>query len=95
MFQTHLTFIKKLVTYMLEIIAIFTLGKAIKKIVQAKGFSATKYILLMVFFWISFEFLGLFLGMVVFGDRLVPIYLLALLGAVLGGYLSYHIAKTA
>ncbi len=79
---------------MLEIIAIFALGKAIKKIVEAKGFSATKYILLMVFFWISFEFLGFVLGIIIFGEGLSA-YLMALPGAAAGGYLSYNIAKNA
>lgn len=79
---------------MLELIAIFTLGKAIKKMVQAKGLKATKYILLMIFFWLSFEFLGMVLGIVIFGEGLAA-YLLALPGAALGGYLSYTIAKNA
>lgn len=79
---------------MLEIIAIFTLGKAIKNKVQAKGLKATKYILLMVFFWLSFEFLGMVLGIIIFGEGLEA-YLLALPGAALGGYLGYTIAKNA
>lgn len=79
---------------MLEIIAIFILGKAIKNKVEAKGLKATKYILLMVFFWLSFEFLGFVLGNIIFGEGLAS-YLLALPGAVLGGYLGYNIAKNA
>lgn len=79
---------------MLEIIAIFTLGKWIKNSVNAKGLKATKYILLMIFFWISFEFLGMVLGIIIFGEGLQA-YLLALPGAALGGYLSYTIAKNA
>lgn len=79
---------------MLELIAIFTLGKSIKKMVQAKGLKATKYILLMVFFWLSFEFLGMVLGIIIFGEGLEA-YLFALPGAALGGYLSYTIAKNA
>lgn len=79
---------------MLELIAIFILGKAIKKMVHAKGLKATKYILLMIFFWLSFEFLGMVLGIIIFGEGLTA-YLLALPGAALGAYLSYTIAKNA
>ncbi len=79
---------------MLEIIAIFIVGKAIKNMVLAKGLKATKYILLMVFFWLSFEFLGLMLGIIIFGNEFTA-YLLAIPGAALGGYLGYNIAKNA
>lgn len=79
---------------MLEIIAIFVLGKAIKKIALEKELKPTKYILIMIFFWLSFEFLGIVLGFVLFEDGLIP-YLLALPAAALGGYLSYTIVKNA
>ncbi len=79
---------------MLEIIAIIYLGRTIKKIALKKGLKPTKYILLMVFFWLSFEFLGMVIGFIIFKDGLMP-YLLALPGAALGGYLSYTIVKNA
>ncbi len=79
---------------MLEIIAIIALGRAIKKIALEKGLKPTKYILLMVFFWLSFEFLGMIIGFAIFGDGLIP-YLIALPAAGLGGYLSYTIVKNA
>lgn len=79
---------------MLEIIAIIFLGRLIKKIVNEKDLNATKYILLMVFFWMSFEFLGLMLGTIILGEGLES-YFIALIGAALGGYLGYYIAKNA
>jgi len=79
---------------MLEIIAIIALGRTIKKIALEKGLKPTKYILLMVFFWLSFEFLGMVIGFIIFGDGLIP-YLLALPAAALGGYFSYTIVKNA
>ena len=79
---------------MLEIIAIIALGKSISKIIRAKGLKPLKYILLMVFLWITFEFVGLVIGTLLFGEG-IGAYLMALPGAALGGYLSYRIAVNA
>jgi len=79
---------------MLEIIAIFSLGKSIKVTVEEKGLKPLKYILLLIAMWIGFEILGGILGALLFGNGL-GIYIFALLGAAFGGYLSYNIAKNA
>ncbi len=79
---------------MLEIIAIIYLGRTIKKIAIEKELKPSKYILLMVFFWLSFEFLGMVIGFMIFRDGLMP-YLLALPGAALGGYVGYYFVKNA
>ena len=77
---------------MLELIGIIVLAKAIKRIVNEKGLKAFWYVLLMVVLWLSFEVIGLFVGMIIFGDVMMG-YLLAFPGAALGAYISYRIAK--
>lgn len=79
---------------MLELIGIITLGKAIQKIVTEKGLKPTKYILLMVILWLGFEVIGLFVGMILFGNVMTG-YLLAFPGAAMGGYISYSVARNA
>lgn len=79
---------------MLEIIAIIVLSSNIKLIAQGKNLKPAKYIILMVFLWIFLEFLGAIIGTIVFGEGLAA-YPFALIGAALGGFLGYIIAKNA
>lgn len=79
---------------MIELIIIFTLGKSISGIIRDKGRKPFKYVLLMILMWVGFEFLGAFIGAMIFGEGLI-VYPFALGGAALGGYLSYNIAKNA
>ena len=68
------------------------MGKSIRDIIREKGLKPHKYIILMIVMWFGFEVIGGILGTVLFGGGIV-VYLLALAGAALGGYLSYNIAK--
>ncbi len=79
---------------MLEIIAAVFLGREIKKIVEAKGLKATRYIVIMIALWVGLEFTGAIIGTLMFGDGGM-VYLFAILGAIVGAYLSYTIAKNA
>ncbi|MCB0651483.1 MAG: hypothetical protein KDC85_09435 [Saprospiraceae bacterium] len=79
---------------MLEIIAAVFLGKEIKKIVEAKGLKATKYIVIMVALWLGLEITGSVIGAMIYGEGGM-LYLFALLGAALGAYISYTIAVNA
>lgn len=79
---------------MLEIIAIIALGKSISKIVKEKGLNPTKYVIIMVVMWIGFEILGSLIGAILYGEGMV-VYLFALSGAAIGGFLSYQLAKNA
>lgn len=53
---------------MLEIIAAVFLGKEIKKIVEAKGLKATKYIVIMVALWLGLEITGSVIGAMIYGE---------------------------
>ena len=79
---------------MLEIIAIISLSKKIKRIVIEKNLKPTKYIVIMVLLWISLEFFGAIAGTIFFGEDFV-VYLFALTGAGLGALLGYTIANNA
>jgi hypothetical protein len=80
---------------MLEIIALVYLGKEIKKIVEAKGLKATKYIVIMITLWVGLELTGAIVGTLVAGEQQLTMYLFAITGAAFGGYLSYRVAVNA
>lgn len=79
---------------MIELLAIIMLGKTISSVVREKGLKPIKYVLIMLVLWIGLEFIGAILGLIFLGGGLKS-YPFALLGAILGGYLSYNIAKNA
>lgn len=79
---------------MLEIIAIIALGKSISRIAKEKGRKPTMFVLIMVLMWIGFEITGAMIGAIFFGEGLM-VYVLALMGAALGGLGAYLIAKSA
>jgi hypothetical protein len=62
--------------------------------VKEHGFTPGKYVFMMVIFWIGLELLGAMIGMAVFGERMAA-YPLGLLGAAIGAFISYQIAKSA
>ena len=74
---------------MLELIAMFSLGKTIRNVALEKGLKPLRFILNMIFLWVGLELLFAFIGMSVFGN-LMGAYFCALGGAVLGGYLGYR-----
>ena len=74
---------------MLELIAMFSLGKTIRAIAMEKGLKPLRYILNMIFLWIGLELLFAFIGMSLFGN-MMGAYFCALAGAAFGGYLGYR-----
>ncbi|MBL3656516.1 hypothetical protein [Fulvivirga sediminis] len=79
---------------MLEIFAIIFICRKNSEIVKNKGLKPTKYIIFTVVLWILFEIIGMFLGMIVVQDSVAG-YIFALIGAALGGFIAYQIAKNA
>ena len=61
---------------------------------KSKGIKSLKYVLLMIFMWLGFEFIGVIIGTILVGGGLAA-YPFGIAGAVLGAYLSYNIAKNA
>jgi hypothetical protein len=84
---------------MLEILALILLTKEIGKIVEAKGHKSGKFKWMTVGLWLGGEItgmvVGMFLAMLLGGDESTQciIYIIALLGAVLGAGTAYLIAK--
>ena len=70
---------------MLEIIALIFLTKEISKIAVAKGLKPSTWKIYTVLAWIAGEFIGAFIGGMIFGiDNIFSIILLALAGAITG-----------
>jgi hypothetical protein len=74
---------------MLELIAMFSLGKTIGNIALEKGLKPLRFILSMIFMWIAMELLFAFVGMSLFGN-VMGAYFCVLGGAAFGGYLGYR-----
>jgi uncharacterized protein YcfJ len=79
---------------MLEIIAIISVSKTIREIALSKRLKPAKYIIIMIVLWLGFELLGGIIGAIIFGAGLES-YLIAIVGAGIGGYLGYNIAQKA
>ena len=67
---------------MLEIIGIYFASKNIAEIAQSKGYSAGLYRFLTFLCWFGGELLGAVLGIILFGEESLIIYLVALGGAI-------------
>lgn len=71
---------------MLEIIILVFLTKKIGEIAISKGLPSGRWKLYTVLAWIAAEFIGAFVGVLIFGyDNLVSCFLLAVAGAI-GSY---------
>lgn len=83
---------------MLEIAALIWLFLKLKGMLELKG-RGKGLAFLGPLFWLLGEFLGAFAGAVILAmveiDNVILVYLFALLGAAIGGYLAYLIVKTA
>lgn len=77
---------------MLEILGIFYLCNANKKNALARGCKPGLYIGLTIGFWLGFEFLSIFVG-AFNGLETTALYPLAIFSALLGGLISYILAK--
>lgn len=78
---------------MLEIIALVWLWRVNGANARAKGQRAAKYRIITFVLWFGLEIFGVFVGETICRDSIMVAYILGILGAVLGGFLSYHIAK--
>lgn len=85
---------------MLEIIALIYLWRANGANARMRGKKAIKYQLLTLALWFGMELLGVVLGMMLTGTffsadyAIYGSYLFGIIGAVLGGLLSYNLAKS-
>ena len=79
---------------MLEIVVLVLLWKLNGRIVREKGLPTKKYHILTIVLWFAFEFVGIGAGLMITESFFSAVYF-GLLGASLGGYLSYRIAKNA
>lgn len=84
---------------MLEIIALIWLWRVNGANARAKGQRAGKYRIITFALWFGLEFLGSFIGVTLCSilspgmNSFMIAYVLGVLGAALGGFLSYQIAK--
>ncbi|MFH6985292.1 hypothetical protein [Marinoscillum sp. 108] len=74
---------------MLELIAMFSIGKTIRNIAVEKRLKPSPFIVNMVLLWLGFEFVGAFIGLTIF-NNLMGGYFCGLAGAAIGGYLGYQ-----
>ncbi len=79
---------------MLELMAIFILGKAIQGLVEPKGLSPLKYVIVMLVLWASLEYVGVILGAKIF-DRVIYVYTFGLAFGAIGGIIGYQYARLA
>ena len=79
---------------MLEIICLILLWRLNGKIAREKGLPTRKYHLMTIALWFLFEFIGIFVGMMITDSFFSAVYF-GLLGASLGGFLSYRMVKKA
>ncbi|HLO16486.1 MAG TPA: hypothetical protein VK206_16760 [Anaerolineales bacterium] len=81
---------------MLEILVLIVLTRRIGTIVEPKGYKSGGYKLLAVLLWFGGEILGAIIGAVIARrdeSAQCLIYLIALTGAAIGGFIAYAIAK--
>jgi len=76
---------------MIEIILLVFLSKKIANMASEKGYSGGLYRFLTFLIWFVFEIIGGVIGILVFGEGL-PVYVVAIIGAILGYALIYYIA---
>lgn len=79
---------------MLEIIAMFSLGRTIRNITINKGLKPAPYIIMMILYWIGMEFVGAYIGISLSGSMMIG-YFCGLAGAAFGGYIGYQRALKA
>lgn len=85
---------------MLEIIALIYLWRANGANARMRGKKAIKYQLLTLALWFGMELAGVVIGMLFIGAlfseayTIYGSYLFGIIGAVFGGYLSHHLAKS-
>ncbi|MEO1049352.1 MAG: hypothetical protein AAFX87_01920 [Bacteroidota bacterium] len=80
---------------MIELIIIISLSVSISKKAKEKGLSAAKYILIFIALWLGLQFLGAFIGVMIFPDNIFGAYILGLIGGILGAIIGYQIANNA
>jgi len=79
---------------MIEIIALVFLSRMNGFLAQTKGLKFWPWVWYTVLSWIGFEFIGTFIGLLLFGaSNLVPIYILAIATASLGYFVIRDILR--
>lgn len=78
---------------MLEIIGLYYASKTIGALAAEKGYSSGLYRFLTFIFWFVFEIIGLVLGILLFGEETLLIYLTGIAGALGGFFLLKYIVK--
>ncbi len=80
---------------MLEILLLLALTRNIGAMVENKGYKAGRYKALAVILWFGGEILGFAVGAgVLDDDSTAGAYLFALMGAALGAFTAYQIARS-
>jgi hypothetical protein len=77
---------------MLEILALLALTRKIGKIVENKGYKPGMYKFLTCVLWFGGEIFGAILGAIISEGEMIPTYLIAILGAMIGAGTAYLIA---
>jgi len=72
---------------MIEIIVLFFLGRHIGKMAAGKGLSPNKWILRLILAWVATEFIGIILGIMMFGVGNLFGLMMFAIACAFGGYL--------
>jgi hypothetical protein len=72
---------------MIEIIVLFFLGRHIGRMAAGKGLSPNKWILYLVLAWVGAEFIGVILGIMLFGIGNLFGLMMFAIACAFGGYL--------
>ena len=78
---------------MLELFFMYRLGVVIRKRVTERGQTPLPYLIFMVMLWIGLEIVGARLGTYYFKENLLMMFVCAITGGAIGGFLSYQAAK--
>jgi hypothetical protein len=78
---------------MVEIIVLWILCKRISKVAAANKRNPGDYKMLLVGLWIAGEILGCIVGIVLIGSANIVVYIIALIGAVIGSAIAFKRAS--
>jgi hypothetical protein len=78
---------------MIEIIALIFISRHIAEMASDKGYSYGLYRFLPFLFWLSFEFIGAIIGVILLGNGQPAVYLFALLSAGIGYLILYLVVS--
>jgi ammonia channel protein AmtB len=76
---------------MLEILALYWLGKRVGAITKEKGHDSAIYVIITIMLWFGGEIAGFVFGLILTDSECIS-YMFALIGAVMGAGIAYFIA---